>query len=314
MNGSNVALSKGTLAPAANPRAMRAAGGVNDKTGILLITGPTASGKSARAVEEALRRGGEVVSADSRQVYEGFDATTAKITAYEMRGVPHHLLSFIPVEKIYTAFDFVRDADRAIAAVASRGKLPIVAGGTMFYIHALLWEGTLSHVPANPSLRAALETQSTEALYQALAERAPRRAAHVHPHDRYRILRALEISETLGAVPPVDRGALRYRVELINLTPPRDELRARIRARVEERLPKILEEIRGAEAALDAETARRLGFDFTLTLRHLRGEITREEFIEALSAKDWQYARRQVRWFSRMERELASSAHNPPSP
>ncbi len=294
--------------PAAKPITAPPTQSARTRPPILLITGPTAAGKSARAVEEALCRGGEVVSADSRQVYEGFDATTAKITPEEMRGIPHHLLSFVPLHTTYTAADFVRDADRAIAAIAARGKLPIVAGGTMFYIHALLWEGALARVPADPALRAALERRDTASLYQELLLRAPRRAAQVHPRDRYRIVRALEIAAALGEVPPATPTALRYRVALINLTPPKEELRANIRARVKARVPHMLDEILAAKDALDQATARRLGFDFTLTLRHLRGEISRDELIDALSAKDWQYAKRQLRWFARLEAALARAA------
>src|SRR3989344_1671955 len=143
-------------------------------TQILCIAGPTASGKSSRAVEEATVRGGEVISVDSRQVYRGLDIGTEKITVAEMRGVPHHLIDIREVKENYSAGDFVADATRLIAEISARGKLPILVGGTHFYFDALL-SGLPTGIDANPKLREELEKLSTEELYAGprSAEAAP---------------------------------------------------------------------------------------------------------------------------------------------
>lgn len=264
---------------------------------ILLVIGPTASGKTARAIKEAKERNGEVISADSRQIYKGFDVTTCKATPEEMEGISHHLMSFVAISEVYTAADFKRDADAAISDIAARGKLPIIAGGTMFYLDVLLFENTHAEVAPNETLRRALETKTNNELYAQLQTLDPRRANELSPTDRYRLVRALEIADALGSVPTLSARKPRYDVEVVYLERDRDELRARIQQRVEVRLDAMLAEIKDAKDKLDSKTARRLGFDFTLSLDHLAGKLSREELIEALTAKDWQYAKRQMLWW-----------------
>src|SRR3990167_7015519 len=131
---------------------------------ILCIAGPTASGKSSRAVEEALKRGGEVISVDSRQVYRGLNIGTEKITEEEMRGVPHHLIDIRDPRETYSAGDFVADATRLIQEISVRGKLPILVGGTHFYFDALI-RGLPTGTAPNPQLREELEALPTEELF-----------------------------------------------------------------------------------------------------------------------------------------------------
>ncbi len=308
-------------------------------TPLLVIVGPTASGKTALAIELAKRyrgepverfaqdairdiphaqikvlcqdesmncldialdgvSGGEVISADSRQVYKGFDVTTCKATTEEIQGVPHHLMSFVPLSRTYTVSDFRQDADAAIAAIAERGRLPIVAGGTMFYVKALLYNNVFAEVPPNPVLRDELLKHDAEALFAMLQARDPHRAQTIDPSNKVRLVRALEIVEALGAVPDLPQRTPRYPAVIITLSPPRETLRARIRARVESRLDTMLAEIASARDSLTPDTARRLGFDFTLCLSHVDGNLSREELIDRLTAADWQLAKRQVRWFN----------------
>src|SRR3989344_1068774 len=137
---------------------------------ILCIVGPTASGKSSRAVEEALKRNGEVISVDSRQVYRGLDIGTEKITAEEMRGVPHNLIDIRDPNETYSAGDFVTDATRLIEEISARGKLPILVGGTHFYFDALL-HGLPMGTDTNPALREELDALPTEELFAQIKER-----------------------------------------------------------------------------------------------------------------------------------------------
>src|SRR3990167_4666158 len=178
---------------------------------ILCIAGPTASGKSSRAVEEALKRCGEIISVDSRQVYRRLDIGTEKITREEMRGVPHHLINIRDPRETYSAGDFVADATRLIGDITARGKLPILVGGTHFYFDALL-SGLPTGVDANPTLREELEKLSSVRLFARIREQDPRRAAELDPQNRRRLIRALEIIEARGEVPARPAAAPAYKV------------------------------------------------------------------------------------------------------
>src|SRR3989344_3885695 len=160
------------------------------KQKVLVIVGPTSSGKSALAVELARTFGGEVISADSRQVYRGLNIGTGKISKREMRGVRHHLLDEVSPHRIFTAHDFVEKGRAAISDIAMRGKLPIIAGGTGFYIDALVGKIALPNVPPNKKLRAQLEKKTAKQLFTMLKKRDPRRAKSIDPHNKRRLVRA----------------------------------------------------------------------------------------------------------------------------
>ena len=167
----------------------------------IVLTGPTASGKSALALELALRLGGEIVSADSAQVYRGMDVGTAKPDAATRARVPHHLLDLVEPTESYSAARFAADARAAIAAIRARGRVPIVAGGTMLYVKALL-EGLSSLPPADPAVRAAIDAEAAArgwpAMHAELARVDPVTAARLEPGDAQRIQRALEVHRLTG--------------------------------------------------------------------------------------------------------------------
>lgn len=288
---------------------------------ILCIAGPTASGKSARAVSEALARNGEVISVDSRQVYRWLDIGTEKITREEMRGVPHHLIDIRDASGTYSAGDFVADATRLIEEISARGKLPILVGGTHFYFDALL-NGLPKGVDANPQLRAELEQLPTVRLFARIRELDPRRAGELDPMNRRRLIRALEIIEAKGTVPP--RHSLsnpigqnkEFSVKWIVIDPPREELRARIDARLANALARgLIEEVhhvRDNLANLNLHGRGKQGYDFAdkrlneLGLEYkivgefIRGERDETSLLPTLSAKLWQYARRQKAWLRKL--------------
>ncbi|HUY62776.1 MAG TPA: tRNA (adenosine(37)-N6)-dimethylallyltransferase MiaA [Candidatus Paceibacterota bacterium] len=275
---------------------------------ILCIAGPTASGKSARAVAEALARGGEVISVDSRQVYRCLDIGTEKLPRGETRGVPHHLIDIREPGERYSAGDFVADAKRLIGEIAARGKLPILAGGTHFYFDALL-SGLPDAVPADEALREALAGLSTEELYARVRAADPRRAAELDPKNRRRLIRALEIGAQKGAVPARGRGANPYDVEWIIIDPPREELRARIDERLKEAFARgLVKEVRQVRDAVGDERLDELGLEYRVVGECLRGERSEESLLPALSAKLWQYARRQKAWLAKLVREHATAA------
>lgn len=270
-------------------------------TQILCIAGPTASGKSSRAVTEALRRGGEVISVDSRQVYRGLDIGTEKITREEMREVPHHLIDIRAARENYSAGDFVTDATRLIEDIALRGSVPILVGGTHFYFDALL-RGLPADVEANPALRTELEGLSTEELYARISAADARRARELDPQNRRRLIRALEIIEVRGAVP--ERAAsvtTPYAVEWIVINPPPEELRSKIDGRLVHALARgLIDEVRRVREEVGDTRLNELGLEYRIAGEFLRGERGEDSLLPALSSRLWQYARRQKAWLRKL--------------
>lgn len=274
---------------------------------LLLIIGPTASGKSSRAVEEAVARGGEVISVDSRQVYRGLDIGTEKISKEEMRGVPHHLIDIREPDDPYSAGDFVKDAERLIGEITARGKLPILAGGTHFYFDALL-HGLPAAVGENEELREELGALSDEELFTRIEKADPRRASELDPRNRRRLIRALEIIDALGSVPPryprdvapaTSRG---YRTEWVVINPPMEELKERIEARLKSAFERgLIDEVRRVRDHVGDERLNELGLEYRIVGEYLRGERSEDSSFPALSAKLAQYARRQKAWLRKLE-------------
>jgi tRNA dimethylallyltransferase len=272
-------------------------------TKILCIIGPTASGKSACAIEEALERRGEIISVDSRQVYRGLDIGTEKITTEAMRGVPHHLVDIRDAKEKYSAGDFVVDAKRLIGEIAERGKLPILVGGTHFYFNALLG-GLPMGVDTNLELREELEKLSDEELYARVRSTDARRAGELDPKNRRRLIRALEIIEAKGAVPARPAAAPTYDVEWLVIDPSREELRTKIDARLANALAGgLIEEVRRVRTDVGDARLNELGLEYKIIGEYLRGERDEASLLPTLSAKLWQYARRQKAWLRKLASE-----------
>lgn len=281
-----------------------------ETSALAIVLGPTAVGKSRVAVDLALRFGGEVISGDSIQVYRGFDIGTDKPTPETRRGVPHHLVDIVGPEVQFTAADFVRQALSAARDIAGRGLLPIIAGGTGLYIKALC-DGLFPGPGRDPALRAALEAEAREkgieVLFRRLEDLDPEYAAKVRGRDRVRIIRALEvhaatgrpISEHFRATESPVKGR---RVVRIGLRLEREELYARIDRRVERMYERgLVDEVRGLLARGvpgSAPPFRALGYSHVL--RHLRGEIGREEAAALTKTDTRHYAKRQMTWFRKM--------------
>ncbi|MDO8742505.1 MAG: tRNA (adenosine(37)-N6)-dimethylallyltransferase MiaA [bacterium] len=274
------------------------------KAKILIIAGPTASGKSSRAVEEALARNGEVISVDSRQVYRGLDIGTEKVSSVEMRGVPHHLIDIRDPGENYSAGDFVADATRLIEDITHRGKLPILAGGTHFYFHALLY-GLPAVVDMDPELREELEKLSTEELAACVKSLDPRRADELDPKNRRRLIRALEIINAKGNVPARTKPEPLYDAEWIIINPTREILRERIDARLKTTIERgLTDEVRAVRGKVGDTRLNELGLEYRIIGEYLRKERTEASIIPALSAKLWQYARRQKAWLRKLHDEI----------
>ncbi len=273
-----------------------------DNQKLLAIVGPTASGKTALSILLAKHFDGEVVSADSRQVYRGFDQTTVKVTEEEMSGVPHHLLNIADITERVSVAEYQKRAEAIIADIQSRGKLPILCGGTGYYIDAVLYDREFPEVQENSILRAELSEKSAEELFKILEELDPVRTLSIERENPRRLIRAIEIATVLGKVPEIPAlYKSRFDSLIIGLKPQDELLRERIQKRIETRLDDMIQEIQKEyeSGALNTGRASELGFDFSLTLEYLNGKISKEELAKRLEYGDWQYAKRQLRWFKR---------------
>ena len=270
---------------------------------IPVLAGPTATGKSALALRLAEERGLEIVNADATLVYQGLDIGTAKPTKDELARVPHHLVDVLLPSEEMSVVRFLDLAEAAIADVLSRGKLPLVVGGTGYYIRALS-QGIPKVPPPEPGLMAALEAElearGVEALFQELAGASPEDAARVGRNPR-RLLRALFILRQTRTPParlPWRRPRFAYK-KLI-LWPEREALLPIIQSRARAQFEAgLVEEVRGLLAAYPEMPTALQTIGYKEVVRHLEGELTLEEAIEADWRAVWRYARRQYTWFRR---------------
>lgn len=276
-----------------------------EKQKLMAILGPTASGKSELAVLLAKRLNGEVISADSAQVYQGLNIGAAKISEGEKQGIRHHLLDIVNPKTDYNVGLFQKDAKAAIKEIAAKGKLPILCGGSGLYVNAVINSGyQLGQETAQPLRRKellALEAEKGEGfLYAMVKEKFPNRAAKIHPHDYQRILRALEMTED-SADHQENTWESPYALSLYGLTMDRDALYRRIENRVELMFEKgLVEEVRSllqAGCKKDSNAMSALGYKEILP--YLNGDRTLLDTKELLKKNTRHFAKRQLTWFRR---------------
>ena len=267
---------------------------------VIAIVGPTAVGKSALAVELARRLNGEVISADSRQVYRGLDAGSGKITKREMRGVPHHLLSVANPRKQFSAAIYKELAEKKIREILLRGKIPIICGGTGLYLDVLSGRVRIPNVPPDPALRKRLSVKTAHELFALLATLDRARANAIDRHNPRRLIRAIEIATELGSVPPPHHSHILQNMRMIGLVLPPRKLRKRIQTRLTSRMRKMIAEVKRLHAkGLSWRRMEELGLEYRYLSRYLRGLITKAEMVQKLQTEIWRYAKRQLRWFRR---------------
>ena len=279
---------------------------------LLVVAGPTASGKSAMAAALAQRFDGEVVSADSMQIYREMDIATAQPSAEEMRGVPHHLLGILAPSEGYSVASYAAHARAVIADIHRRGKIPVLAGGTGLYIQAvvdhILFAPQEGDERIRTQLRELLETKGPEALWSELNAVDPAYAKELHPHNTNRIIRAIELYRTSGLTMAEQREASRrepspYRLFMLGLTcRDRQKLYDRIDSRVDRMVSDgLLDEARAFLAREDARTARQ-AIGYKELAGYFDGSQTLDEAIEHVKRETRRYAKRQLTWFRRDER------------
>ncbi len=274
---------------------------MNSKPKVVAIVGPTASGKTSLSIKIAQRFNGEVISADSRQVYRGMDLGTGKVTTAEMAGVPHHLLDIADPMQVYTGAEFARDAAAALLDIQKRGCLPIIAGGTFFYLDLL--RGKMQSAPVEPDehFREGLNDLSNATLLERLYEKDPARAATIDQDNRRRLIRALEIIEALGSVPPTEVKESPYEWLIIGIDIEKTKLHQNIHTRLLERFEAgMIEEVQRLHASgVTYERMDSLGLEYRYIAMYLRGDITKDEMVEILETKIRQFAKRQLTWLKR---------------
>ena len=273
------------------------------KTKIICIVGPTASGKTALSVELAKAVDGEIISADSMQVYKDMPIATAVATKEEKQGVPHHLTEFLDADMTYSVADFVKDAAEKIKDITSRGRVPIVVGGTGLFVDSLANGVTFGEVGVMQEIRDRLQTLDNEMLYNRLKTLDPQAAEEILPNNRKRVIRALELclagttktrqnKESLTALSPYE--ALYIGVSYVN----RQKLYDRINKRVDLMLENGLEtEARNMLSKVGVTSKQAIGHQELLP--YINGEISYDEAVENLKRATRRYAKRQLTWFRR---------------
>lgn len=271
------------------------------KPKVIAIVGPTASGKTQMAIDLAKKINGEIISADSRYVYKGFNIASAKPTKEEQAGIPHHLIDIVEPEVDYSVADFYDDARDKIYEIIERGKMPIVAGGTGLYFKVLLETYDLPRVEANPQLRAELEQRDKEDLLHELLTLDPVGYEKVKDANKRRIVRALEITKILGK--PFSEASVEKEPEFdVEWEMPKIESREALYERINKRVDLMLEQglIEETKSLLEKH-GRIKNFVCTIgykeILSYLDGEMSLEEATDKLKQHTRNYAKRQLTWF-----------------
>jgi tRNA dimethylallyltransferase len=280
---------------------------MNDSARLVVILGPTASGKSALGIRLAEELGGEILACDSTQVYRHFDIGTAKVPPAEQRGIPHHLVDLVEPDEIFTAGDYRRQAIDVLDSLRRRRRLPILTAGTGLYLRALL-EGLADAPTRSDELRERLRKKARhkapEYLHRLLARMDPETAARIAPRDTQKIIRALEIRvlarKPVGQIHRSGRAGLQgYRVVKIGLLPPRAALYARINARVQAMIESgWLDEVRkliAADVPPDAKPFQFIGY--SEMRKYVEGGVTLETATKQIQQATRRFAKRQITWF-----------------
>ncbi len=270
---------------------------------LIIVLGPTASGKTAVAVELATQIGGEILSADSRAFFQGLDIVTDKPPLDQRRGVPHHLIDCVPIDGNYDAMAFRSDVVRLLPQIRGRGRHPLLVGGGTLYLGSIL-RGVFEGPSKDLAVRRRLTEQPADALIRELRSVDPAAAERIHPHDRLRLLRALEVYQLTGV--PISRWQtqarpLSERMHVVGLLRERTEHRALIEQRVRRMVQRgVIEEVRTLLAsglADHMQAYRTIGIPEAVQV--LRGELSIDAFCERVAHRTWQLAKRQLAWFRR---------------
>lgn len=271
-----------------------------------MIIGPTAVGKTKTSVELAKRLSGEIISGDSMQIYKTMDIGTAKVKKEEMQGIPHYLIDIKEPQEAYSVAEFQHDVRNKIDEITSRGRIPIIVGGTGLYIQSVLYDYQFSESGKDDEIRLRLEKRSqeigVEKLHQELTEIDPKSAANIHPNNVRRVIRALEIfyttGKTMSEYQDTQQPEPLYDIALIGLTMDREKLYERINLRVDLMMEEgLLEEVQALHhnKIQDCQSIQAIGYKELYA--YFDGKVTLEQAVNDLKQNSRRYAKRQLTWF-----------------
>lgn len=286
------------------------------KDKLVILTGPTAIGKTKLSVDLAKNLNAEIISCDSMQIYKHMDIGTAKVTEEEMDGVVHHLVDFVEVDQEYTVSDFQKDADRLIKDINNRGKVAIVTGGTGLYINSLVYKLNFAQIPPNDEIRQKYEDlllsdleEGKKIIYDKLCKIDPDSASKIHINDTKRVIRALEVYDITGKTMSEYGKNFRsenddYNLAMVVLNMNREKLYERINLRVDLMMENgLVEEVKSIlEKGYSRDLISLQGIGYKEIIEYLNEEISLEEAVEQIKQGSRNYAKRQLTWFRRDER------------
>lgn len=271
---------------------------------IVVILGPTASGKSSLAIKLAKKFNGEIISADSRQVYKGMDLGTGKVTKKEQKTVPHHLLDVASPSRQFTVAQFKKLSAKAIRDITKRGKLPFLVGGTAFYIYSVIDNIELPEARPDVKLRKELEMETAPALFAMLKKIDPKRAKTIDKHNRARLIRAIEIVKVTGKPVPASPFPTPEQNDsalILGIKKDLPELYALINKRVDQRLSQgMVAEVKKLKShKISSKRIKQIGLTYAIIEKYLNKLITKEEMVAQVKIAEHQLAKRQMTWFKR---------------
>ena len=276
------------------------------KQKLIVLTGPTAVGKSALSVKLAQKIDAQIISADSMQVYKYMDIGTAKVTKEEMQGIPHYLISVLDPKEEFNVCRFVSLAKEAVKSITAQGKIPLIVGGTGFYIHALLYDTDFSDSSGKTDYRSELETMQDTTLHEKLSAVDPVSAETIHPNNRKRMIRALEYYYETNSPISLHNQMQRqkespYDFRYFVLTDERQKVYERIDARVDQMIDNgLVNEVkRLQEMGYNREMVSMQGIGYKEILDHLQGQYDLSEAVRIIKRDSRHYAKRQMTWFRR---------------
>ncbi|MCK6462500.1 MAG: tRNA (adenosine(37)-N6)-dimethylallyltransferase MiaA [Candidatus Pacebacteria bacterium] len=299
---------------------------MESKRKIIVILGPTASGKSEMAVKIAKKIGGEIISSDSRQVYRGLDIGSGKVKGewrnkikaqssklktktqnqktFIYKNIPHYCLDFVSPKKVFTVVDFKKCAEEALEKIFAKNKTPIIVGGTGLYIQAIVDNIVLPEVKPDWKLRKELEEKTTGEMFEMLKKLDPERAKNIDSKNPRRLIRAIEIAKAIGYVPQLETPRRRLDVARVGIKLPDEILKKNIKKRIKKMLKEglIAETKKLRKSGLSWKRIYELGFEYKYPALFLQGKTDKDEMLKRMLLENWQYAKRQMTWFKRDKR------------